>query len=490
MSLNWSVGVEPAKLKDFESRARNLRYQALGRACRDFGISSLLLAHHEDDNVETTLVRLAQARKGSGFRGMSLHAQLPECRGRYGVCESGEYKPDQSKQTCEATVTGPESGGICITRPLLSFPKSRLVATCEEAAIKWVEDPTNQDSTLTIRNTVRKLLGSGQLPRALQKQSILKLIRLSQIKQQAYDDHAQELFQACKVEMFDIHSGTIAVDIPQPESIFGQDEYSRWSIGYREQVLTTFLRRLVRFVTPLEIVNNEALKTICYTVFSWKPLKLDSISSDVTTPLRARINGAGVLFNLKSPTCEPDAKGFRSWYIHRQPYPNGKRPPTLRYPQITSQEPHLNDEGDKFQLWDGRFWIQVESQTEFPVVIEPFSTSSSHAFRNALLPGVKRRLAHMLDTFAPARARWTLPSISIAPEVDWKDPNRIIALPTLGIIVEGWEDKIKWDIRYKKVEMPQDMKSQLVPPATDRYVDAPLYIFVKPSTMSSAKEPG
>jgi WD repeat-containing protein 48 len=53
-------------------------------------VRSLLLGHHQDDNVEMVLMRLAQGHRGMGLKGVADVARIPECHGMYGICESGD----------------------------------------------------------------------------------------------------------------------------------------------------------------------------------------------------------------------------------------------------------------------------------------------------------------------------------------------------------------------------------------------------------------
>lgn len=52
---------------------------------------------------------------------------IPECEGIYGVYRSGKALMPRSSLNIPFPV---EQGGIQIVRPLLSFEKSRLIATC------------------------------------------------------------------------------------------------------------------------------------------------------------------------------------------------------------------------------------------------------------------------------------------------------------------------------------------------------------------------
>lgn len=93
--------------------ARAARYHLLEAACRANGIQTLALAHQAEDQAETVLERLA---KGSGTDGLA------------GIAA-------QNRLSAPSNLT--------LIRPLLCVPKARLIATCHEARLAFVEDPTN-----------------------------------------------------------------------------------------------------------------------------------------------------------------------------------------------------------------------------------------------------------------------------------------------------------------------------------------------------------
>jgi len=101
--------------------ARAARYGLLAQACAKYGLETLLIAHHKDDQAETILLRLA---KGSGIEGLA------------GM----------------APVTMRE--GLRLARPFLSVAHARLVATCQAANVPFVMDPSN-DSPKYARGRLR-----------------------------------------------------------------------------------------------------------------------------------------------------------------------------------------------------------------------------------------------------------------------------------------------------------------------------------------------
>lgn len=102
LRLNWTAAVlgdyaHPKELPNFESVARRLRYRQIGGLCSHRRIASLLLAHHEDDQYETVLMRLLQGHGSRGLRGMKKASDIPECEGMYGAYQSG-YVDDQKRR--------------------------------------------------------------------------------------------------------------------------------------------------------------------------------------------------------------------------------------------------------------------------------------------------------------------------------------------------------------------------------------------------------
>lgn len=108
--LLWE-GVKPQSRILEEARAA--RYRLLSDAMRRIGARYVFVAHHQDDQAETFLIRLA---KGSGLDGLS------------GMREIQAFGADQ-----------------WIVRPLLGVTKADLIAFCEENTVSFVNDPTNDN---------------------------------------------------------------------------------------------------------------------------------------------------------------------------------------------------------------------------------------------------------------------------------------------------------------------------------------------------------
>ena len=110
-----------------EAQARRARYRAFNAL---LGTSDLLLlAHHQDDQAETVLMRLAQGR---GAAAMPRARRLP--------------------------------GGAVLLRPFLAIPRRTLQAAAEQAGLEWLEDPSNADAAFD-----RNFLRHEALPRLTER---------------------------------------------------------------------------------------------------------------------------------------------------------------------------------------------------------------------------------------------------------------------------------------------------------------------------------
>jgi tRNA(Ile)-lysidine synthase len=107
-----------------EEAARQARYQLIGRWCAENQIRTLVLAHQQEDQAETFLMRL---QRGSGLEG--LCAIRPVCR----------------------------RNNLLIVRPLLDTSKAELQSYLALQNIRWIEDESNLSDDY-LRNRIRHAL--------------------------------------------------------------------------------------------------------------------------------------------------------------------------------------------------------------------------------------------------------------------------------------------------------------------------------------------
>jgi len=109
------------------ARARAARYGALVTAANDAGASTILFAHHAEDQLETLLMRLVRGAGPAAVGGMPMRRTL--------------------------------APGLSLLRPLLERSRAECRALLERLGVPWREDPTNAD-----RARVRGRLRHDVLP--------------------------------------------------------------------------------------------------------------------------------------------------------------------------------------------------------------------------------------------------------------------------------------------------------------------------------------
>lgn len=113
------VSVQRAPGQSLEAEARTARYAVFEQELQ--ADEALLMAHHQDDQLETVLMRLLRAAGPRGLAGM------PESRAL---------------------------GAGVLWRPWLAVPRVQLAAWAAVNAVCWVEDDSNHDDSLS-RNYLR-----------------------------------------------------------------------------------------------------------------------------------------------------------------------------------------------------------------------------------------------------------------------------------------------------------------------------------------------
>jgi hypothetical protein len=256
-----SASLSPSR-SNLETIARKARFRLLGKACWDRKISRLHLGHHSDDQYETALARIAKNADYS-LGTVNELKNIPENEGVYGVHESGQpvdfYTDTDTNPT---SVRGFESGGVKVFRPLLDYSKAELFQICQQNSVPWVEDQSNFDKTLTIRNAIRHGLSNDILPRALRKQNILNLVKRNEATLQVHMDLAEILIELCVIR-FNPSLGQAFVRIPRHAI---QQCILQIQSGHEQPNLlltvSLFIRRLIQMVSPNEHVNLTKLAEI------------------------------------------------------------------------------------------------------------------------------------------------------------------------------------------------------------------------------------
>ena len=138
-TLRWR-GKKPAT--GLQQAARAARYALLAEAARKAKATCILTAHTLDDQAETVLIRMSRGSGVTGLGAMQRIAVIP-----------GHGTSDQ-----------PAAGQVILLRPLLTIPKTRLVATAEAAGVAFADDPSNRDPRFTrarLRGLMPRLAEEG-----------------------------------------------------------------------------------------------------------------------------------------------------------------------------------------------------------------------------------------------------------------------------------------------------------------------------------------
>ncbi|QQK44182.1 Lysidine-tRNA(Ile) synthetase [Penicillium digitatum] len=486
LSLDWSEmtssqssspksGASSPLPSAFETHARRLRFQALGIACHEFQLETLLLGHHQDDNVETTIWRLSAGASCLGLGGIPEVARIPECHGLFGASESwsttsiptrpptkpqAQVRFDNQKQGF-ITFPDPNAGaktiysnltsnvnmaspGIFICRPLLSFTKASLLETCHKNQVPYVSDPTNFDPTLTPRNAIRSLRTSNSLPRALESQSILSLIRSSQNLLQKSNELANYLLSSqCRILDFNPKAGSAVIQFLDTTPASMDPQIATLSASRIRQIQTIVLRRITELVSPFpdSHFSLRSYESLVPNVFP----DADGSQGASTRPndqkRRKAFTVAGVLFqrlaneaSTLGKSQDPRLGGDNIWLLSRQPFMRDRDP-------VTQINVSPSGSFTPWVLWDNRYWMRLrlvpvdrdpselgDQLISVPLTIRPFHKFDIERIRKdwvhprpqgrtnsateQKMPGTFEHLKALLSAEAPAQLRFTLPVVS------------------------------------------------------------------------------
>ena len=317
VKAKWPEAVDPRATNAFETYARRVRFEALARACLREDVTSLFLAHHADDQAETVLARLASGHSIDGLGGLRRVAGIPENFGLHRVYESGrprpappsppaprpsQKRPDESFRW--ASFLEMEGGGVNIYRPLLPYSKERLVATCKAHRRSWIEDPTNQDVTLTARNAIRVLLKGDRLPKALRRSSLLALAERINTKLARRTQQTTGLLHLYRRHI-DTRVGVVSLRLPsaisKPLGLAVLTNGARRSILVAGSVAEELVVRVARTVSPsgTALHRSQAAKVVPYLFPS---LALGATGDMTDEQQIGEENTAGAEADLGQPT--------------------------------------------------------------------------------------------------------------------------------------------------------------------------------------------
>ncbi|KAI5363002.1 Putative tRNA(Ile)-lysidine/2-thiocytidine synthase, tRNA(Ile)-lysidine synthase [Septoria linicola] len=445
LKLDWSGRGNPKYLANFETVARQLRYQALGKACYQQRVTKILTAHHADDLAETVLSRMIAGYLGEGLQGMKSKTAIPECQGIYGVDASGAPRMPRLRPGSRSVHI--ESGGVFLHRPLLLFTKNQLIEICQQNKVQWFEDSTNADKTLTVRNTIRHLQSSGQVPAVFQRPRLTALATSLRIKHQLHERRATEIWNDMSVQL-NLATGTASFSLPEGYS-FGMT-----ADGQPYHVKALLARKLLMLVTPLQAISLQDLDTAIDTFFQ----------PSVLSVAKGQIQGVTVHYGKSTQG--------KLTLARQAPLRNTVRSTALsNLESITGREAgaeKVYTHATGWLLWDNRYWIRVlHSGTahtppppHFRFSVNFLSPATIHRLRASITGDRSASIALQRALNQAKASRFTQPVLSMkvddgkSSSIEANKSEQILALPALG-----WARKdvvkqlgLSYETRYKAVD--------------------------------------
>jgi tRNA(Ile)-lysidine synthase len=495
LPLSWPADFDPLDHKRFETDARILRYQALGRACHDAGIHSLMVAHHADDQAETVLMRFASGRLRLGLQAMKPTEWIPECHGLHGISHSGVVHSSFENRHLEHLPFPVESGGVRILRPLLDFSKARLLATCKYRDVAWADDKTNDLQTYTSRNAVRHMMKHYKLPAALSIQSLVEVSSHMQQRVATHKEEAERLFHECKIQL-DIQAGSLLVRFPSFRRLIihllytrkPTDSLTQSDLIYVRNSATYLLARVAQLVSPRE---DPPLAELAASVGNIWPEFQDLEETELTGTRKSTFSYCvyGVWWRKWAGSIGAvEEEGKRSqnnmdWYLTRQPKENrpGKSegivyPPSHIIPitQPDSPAPSRPTSSD-FRLFDNRWWINIKNNSTDELRLRFFTKDDYNMLRakdTEKRASSRAFTALSLLTTADLRIN-NLPAIfRVNAETGTES---FVGFPTLNVSRHYFgphKNVCTWRVRYKKIHLgAKDIAAIVVPGVTRELIE-------------------
>ncbi|KAA8904676.1 PP-loop family-domain-containing protein [Sphaerosporella brunnea] len=424
LRLDWGRAGIPQG--GFETAARTARYQALARACVKNEVRHLLLGHHSDDLAETVMLRMICSSRAEGLRGMRSTSRIPEAWGIYGADEIEVGRPFLNvSKVRQRSYTADKS----LTKQL------RLKRTCRMGDVRWFEDPTNADPSLTKRNAIRQLLFFRQpspLPKALKKPALLEMAHRVAALDTAVTNKAREVLEVdCDLT---VDKATGALHIILPPSLKGLGLAHPGATGAK--VMLKVLTLIAERATPLKKLKRKSMINVLANIYGRNPAE------------HVNFTAAGLSWTRGANKVV--------WCLRRVPHTKRSRAEaTIRFSLPTPGE------WSEWHLWDGRWWIRVQSLSEKmkKIVVRPLGKWDVKQLKGRLEQVGSPAVMNKLATLGP-NARFTVPVVAFEESSeDWASPRDwlLLGLPSFGIdlmnrqgphISEG--RLVRWEIAFRK----------------------------------------
>lgn len=416
LKIQWPKGLDAKLAPNFETLARQYRFQALGKACREHGINDLFVAHHSDDQAETVLMRLINGHGKLGLEGIKSSAPIPECHGIFGVGGDAVHV-NEHDEVLEVVK------GVTIHRPLLNMSKEALRELCEKDGMQWFEDKTNADPSLTMRNAVRHIVSNHTLPEALQKPSLLAMVdsirsEREQEEKTGVEDWARKLQVISYDRRFPYLKFTA---LP----LINQEQVDWTTIP----TLLKLLRNLLVKVSNIKHIELPALNSLLPHIFPELGLRREV--NGIKEPLKDKLTMAGVQFTRVKGEEESGTRS-RTWELVPAKAYRGRTPVLVFPPKPDGGDSNSGLPND-WVLYESRYWIKVENRTGSNVQLQPLYSlpPKVRSMSNEAVALVGEMLRSTKDSMPFRPSESSLPTLTIGEG----DGVKIIGFPTFGSVI-------------------------------------------------------
>jgi hypothetical protein len=360
-----------------------------------------------------------------------------------------------------------------IRRPLLSFSKQRLVATCEALNIPWIEDESNQDHTMTERNAIRHIVARHKLPAALSKSSLFHMDEEAEHKRLPLLRIAKTLFQFTNVQL-DLRTASAIIAIPKLEDVEAKlaeiiDGTSSLSADSLSRVIGMYLEYICQLIHTPMVATSSKHMTVLFG---------DQVN-------RTRFTHNEVLFC----PLEDGRWHVSPRHLHRGVLRRRLNKWAWRF-QYT--DPSSKYRTSRFRPLDDHWWINVSTPSPTQELVVTYLKPSHLKNLEARLAsgdiilkdindvfGSPRDLSLILKTLGQHSSRWWLPVILTRSQAEEKfmdglssaervmrigfaqdTDEQVLAFPTLNLRVHPkqrgaapwWIENLSWEVWYKHLD--------------------------------------
>lgn len=359
--LAWPAHDTKSNLK-LEGNLRTRRYKSIATYAQRWKSMHVFTGHHADDNFETILGRLVRNRQNFllALRGMEPCSPIPQCQDMHGVHARGLPNSAISSESHFARSEVLKLG-MQLHRPLLSFTKADILATCAHFDIPYVHDPTNDDPGVTVRNTIRKVR-SYRLPKALQPARLLSIRDATRSYLDRARDGAFILTQNVVNIKHEAWSSELTVSI-------------RAGVGETDLLALRYLfARLLEFVSPLHKDNLPLLLTEDCMI---SMLNLNGRRGNLERSNRPGLPFSQKLVKFTPLTATYMADCITKLRLNRQPMRS--RDIEIARTRFGVAQNIDGQHYSEWHLWDNRFWLRLRCShavTMTRLEVRPFSTAN------------------------------------------------------------------------------------------------------------------